>query len=78
MIRRLSFVATIAALLVAPARRITAQSFATDDAVLQRIWTIGMDSSQTMHLSQVLFDSVGPRLTGTPNATGANDAAKVR
>jgi hypothetical protein len=73
MIRRLSFVATIAALLVAPARRITAQSFATDDAVLQRIWTIGMDSSQTMHLSQVLFDSVGPRLTGTPNATGAND-----
>ena len=73
MIRRLSFVATIAALLVAPARRITAQSFVTDDAVLRRIWAIGMDSSQTMHLSQVLFDSIGPRLTGTPNASGAND-----
>ena len=73
MIRRLSFVAIFAALLVAPARRIAAQSFATDDPVLQRIWTVGMDSSQTMHLSQVLFDSIGPRLTGTPNATGAND-----
>ena len=73
MIRRLSVVAAIAALLVAPARRIAAQAFATDDAVLQRIWTVGMDSSQTMHLSQVLFDSIGPRLTGTPNATGAND-----
>jgi hypothetical protein len=73
MIRRLSFVATITALLAAPARPISAQSFATGDAVLQRIWTIGMDSSQTMRLSQVLFDSVGPRLTGTPNATGAND-----
>jgi carboxypeptidase Q len=73
MIRRLLLVAIAAALLAAPARAVSAQSFATDDAVLKRIWTIGMDSSQTMRLSQVLFDSVGPRLTGTPNARGAND-----
>jgi carboxypeptidase Q len=73
MIRRLLLIAIAAALLAAPARSVSAQSFATDDAVLRRIWTIGMDSSQTMRLSQVLFDSVGPRLTGTPNARGAND-----
>jgi len=73
MIRRLSLVAIAGALVAAPARSLTAQAFTTDDPVLQRIWTIGMDSSQTMRLSQVLFDSVGPRLTGTPNAKGAND-----
>ena len=72
MIRRLLLVA-IAAVLLAPARSLSAQAFTTDDPVLKRIWTIGMDSSQTMRLSQVLFDSVGPRLTGTPNARGAND-----
>src|SRR4029079_4357417 len=73
MIRRLSLAALAAALAAAPVRSLSAQSFTTDDPVLQRIWTIGMDSSQTMRLSQVLFDSVGPRLTGTPNARGAND-----
>ena len=73
MIRRLLLVAIAAGLLAAPARSVSAQSFTTDDPVLKRIWTIGMDSSQTMRLSQVLFDSVGPRLTGTPNARGAND-----
>jgi len=73
MIRRLLPVAIAAALLAAPARSVSAQSFTTEDPVLKRIWTIGMDSSQTMRLSQVLFDSVGPRLTGTPNARGAND-----
>ena len=73
MIRRLLLVAIAAVLLAAPARSLSAQAFTTDDPVLKRIWTIGMDSSQTMRLSQVLFDSVGPRLTGTPNARGAND-----
>ena len=73
MIRRLLLAALATALLAAPARPLSAQSAAGDDAVLKRIWTIGMDSSQTMRLSQVLFDSVGPRLTGTPNARGAND-----
>lgn len=44
----------------------TAQTFATRDSVLQRIWTVGMDSSQVYPLSQALFDSIGPRLTGSP------------
>ncbi len=73
MIRRLSPVALAAALVVLTPRAGSAQSAPTDDAVLKRIWALGMDSSQTMRLSQVLFDSIGPRLTGTPNAKGAND-----
>ena len=52
-----------------------AQSFATDDPILRRIWTLGMDSSQIYRLGQVLTDSVGPRLTGTPGQKAAHDWA---
>lgn len=51
----------------------SAQTFPTNDPIIKRIWSIGMDSSQTYHLAEVLFDSIGPRLTGTPNLKGAND-----
>ena len=51
----------------------TAQSAAPDDTVLQRIWTLGMDSSMTESLAQVLFDSLGPRLTGTDEQKAAQD-----
>jgi carboxypeptidase Q len=50
-----------------------AQTFATQDPVLQRIWSLGMDSSQTYPLSQVLFDSIGPRLTGSPAYKAGSD-----
>ena len=50
-----------------------AQSFSTDNAVLKRIWTLGMDSSQTYTLSQALFDSIGPRLTGSPAFKSGSD-----
>jgi len=50
-----------------------AQTFATDDSVLRRIWAIGMDSSQTYELSQALFDSIGPRLTGSPGLKEGSD-----
>jgi carboxypeptidase Q len=43
------------------------------DSVLARIWTLGMDSSETERLAQVLFDSVGPRLTGTAGLTHGNE-----
>jgi hypothetical protein len=43
--------------------------------VLRRIWTLGMDSSQIYRLGQVLTDSVGPRLTGTPGQKAAHDWA---
>jgi carboxypeptidase Q len=52
-----------------------AQTFATDDAVLRRIWALGMDSSQIYRLGQVLTDSIGPRLTGAPGQKAAHDWA---
>ena len=63
-----------AALLTAPALA-NAQTFATEDPVLQRIWTLGMDSSQIYRLAQTLTDSIGPRLTGTPEQKNAHDWA---
>lgn len=47
--------------------------FPTNDPNLQRIWRLGMDSSQVQALSQTLFDSIGPRLTGSPGLTAASD-----
>lgn len=55
----------------APALR--AQSLPVDDPVLRRIWTLGMDSSHTESLAQVLFDSIGPRMTGTALQKSGND-----
>jgi hypothetical protein len=52
-----------------------AQTFATDDSVLRRIWAVGMDSSRTWQLSQSLFDSIGPRLTGSPGYKAGSDWA---
>jgi len=55
------------------ARPAAAQTLPTDDAVLRRIWAIGMDSSRTEELAATLFDSLGPRLTGSPNVRAAQD-----
>jgi len=43
------------------------------DPVIKRMWSIGMDSSHTWDLAQALFDSIGPRLTGTPQGNSASD-----
>jgi hypothetical protein len=64
-----------AALLAALPSALRAQSFATEDPVLRRIWSLGMDSSQVYRLAQVLTDSIGPRLTGTPQQKAAHDWA---
>ena len=45
--------------------------FVVENPVLRRIWAIGNDSSQLPHLAQVLFDSLGPRLTASPGMTAA-------
>ena len=45
---------------------------APTDPNLQRIWRLGMDSSQVQKLAQTLFDSIGPRLTGSPGLTAAS------
>lgn len=44
-----------------------AQTFPTDDPVIQQMWTVGMEQSQTEELAHMLTDVIGPRLTGSPN-----------
>jgi hypothetical protein len=52
-----------------------AQTFPTDDAVIQRMWQEGMtdERSQVFDLSQALMDSIGPRLMGTPGYDASGD-----
>jgi hypothetical protein len=47
--------------------------FAVEDPVLRHIWAIGMDSSQLPRLAEVLFDSLGPRLTASPGMEAAQN-----
>ncbi|HLG04844.1 MAG TPA: peptidase M28, partial [Gemmatimonadales bacterium] len=56
---------------------LAAQSFPTEDPVLRRIWSEGMVSSQAMGLIQVLTDSVGPRLTGSPGMLSGQEWLKA-
>lgn len=44
-----------------------------DDPVIQRIWTEGMERSQAADLAQVLTDSIGPRLNGSPGHRAGNE-----
>lgn len=69
MMRRLALALAIVAI---PCTSVRAQS-PTDDPVLNRIWRLGMDSSHVWDLAQTLFDSIGPRLTGTPQGNEASD-----
>jgi hypothetical protein len=63
----------LAALMAAtPCLTLAAQT-GTTDPVLKRMWTLGMDSTHTWDLAQTFFDSIGPRLTGTPQGTQASD-----
>lgn len=45
------------------------------DPVIQKLWQEGMERSQVARIAQVLLDSLGPRLTGSPNASRAQDWA---
>jgi len=69
------YLISIAALVAAfaPQRAATAQDNPTGDPVVQRIYDEGMRRSQTSRLAQVLMDSIGPRLTGSPANRAAND-----
>ena len=58
-------------LLAAPA--LHAQSSSNTAPIISHIQSIGMDSSRTEQLSHALFDSLGPRLTGSPDLKRAND-----
>jgi carboxypeptidase Q len=62
----------VAALLVSVAP-MAAQTFPTNDPVIRALWTEGMERSQVETLAQTLMDSIGPRLTGTPENQAAHD-----
>jgi hypothetical protein len=66
------FPLVVAALLLG-SQAALAQTFPTNDQTIKRIWSVGMDSSHTYQLSQALFDSVGPRLMGTPDLRAAQN-----
>jgi carboxypeptidase Q len=48
-----------------------AQSFRSADTVIKRMWQIGMEQSQLERMGQVLVDSIGPRLSGSPGYASA-------
>jgi carboxypeptidase Q len=50
-----------------------AQTFRNNDPVIRRMWEEGMKNSQAAALAQVLMDSIGPRLAGTPQFDAATD-----
>ena len=53
----------------------SAQTFPTNDPIIRKIWEEGMDRSKVYDLAQVLTDSIGPRLTGSPGMNAAHDWA---
>ncbi len=61
------------ALLISSAAAATAQTFPTKDATIRRIYAVGMDSSQLEPQAHALFDSLGPRLMGSPDLKRAED-----
>ncbi|UCD24242.1 MAG: M20/M25/M40 family metallo-hydrolase [Gemmatimonadota bacterium] len=56
----------------------TAQSFPTDDPVIKAIWQEGMVNSQAYNIAQVMMDSIGPRLSGSPALKAANEWAVMK
>ncbi len=67
---RLSLAALVCA---AVARPLAAQTFPTDDPVIKRLYALGMDSTGLFTEAHSLFDSLGPRLMGSPNLKSAQD-----
>lgn len=51
----------------------TSQTFRANDPVLRQMWTEGMVQSRATSLAQVLIDSIGPRLSGSPGYASAGE-----
>ncbi len=51
----------------------SAQTWTTGDEVIRRMYDEGINQSQAGKLLQVLSDSIGPRLTGSPGMKRGND-----
>lgn len=65
-----------AALVAVPATFVAVPAVLTaqaSDPVADRIFRLGMDSSQVETLAQALLDSIGPRLTGSPEMASASE-----
>jgi carboxypeptidase Q len=71
--RTLSFAAALA--FFAGSTPALAQTWAVDDPVLKQMWQHGMVDSRAMSIAQALMDSIGPRLTGTPEFKNGVDWA---
>ena len=72
--RLVASVATVLlALSSAQAQEIPTLGAPTPDPVVKRIYEEGMQRSQAARLAQVLMDSIGPRLTGSPQNRAANE-----
>ncbi len=69
--RRSYFALVLVATLLAWTPSLEAQTYTVDDPVIERMWQEGMENSEAMALAQVLMDSIGPRLTGTPEYEAA-------
>jgi hypothetical protein len=52
---------------------LNAQTYTTADPVVRKLYDEGMQRSQAGRLLQVLSDSIGPRLTGSPGMKRGND-----
>ena len=50
---------------------LSAQTFRSADPVIRRMWQVGMSESQVERMAQVLVDSIGPRLSGSPGYNSA-------
>ena len=70
MKQHLTAAALLGLTLAAPA---AAQNFPTSDPILRNLYAEGMQRSRAMTLMQVLSDSIGPRLTGTPGSLSAQE-----
>jgi hypothetical protein len=66
-LRKLFASLSVALIAAAP---LSAQS---SDPNVDRIFRVGMDSSHVQKLAQTLFDSIGPRLTGSPGILAASN-----
>jgi len=69
--RRRHFALVPVVALLAWASDAAAQTYTVDDPVIERMWQEGIEESQALALAQVLMDSLGPRLTGSPEYEAA-------
>ena len=70
---RLRFFTVAALACLAATTPLAAQTFPTNDPIIRHIYAMGMDSTHLFQEAHVLFDSLGPRLMGTPNIKRAQD-----